>query len=235
MRFEFERLPDGESDWQTVVRLPDAGVVMPFDLVFPAGHHLFTVANHFDHWIEVVEALKTDQTKGYDTLLVGHGYPAGFNVIDGNIEYLRTAKRLHGENAGAEGFAIALKAAYLTATVKAGSISRACCFTASSTRKLASRACASAASPPSRDNCEWDRANATAPDSHSVSAQVFLYTRPRGAREYIDEIWDLLEERFFEPEHGLYKDEIAAGDWVAVNPYRGQNCNMHMCEVMLAT
>jgi len=35
VRFDFERQPDGESDWQTIVCLPDAGVVMVFDLVFP--------------------------------------------------------------------------------------------------------------------------------------------------------------------------------------------------------
>src|SRR5690606_6207321 len=60
VKFEFERLPDGESDWQTIVRLPDAGVVMVFDLVFPDDTHLFTVANYYDHWIEILQALQTD-------------------------------------------------------------------------------------------------------------------------------------------------------------------------------
>ena len=55
-----------------------------------------------------------------------------------------------------------------------------------------------------------------------------------GAQPLVDEVWELLESRFFEPRHGLYVDEIAAGDWSAVSPYRGQNCNMHMCEAMLA-
>jgi mannose/cellobiose epimerase-like protein (N-acyl-D-glucosamine 2-epimerase family) len=55
-----------------------------------------------------------------------------------------------------------------------------------------------------------------------------------GAGAYLDEIWDHLEERWWEPEHRLYRDEIAAGDWGAVSPYRGQNANMHMCEAMLA-
>jgi mannose/cellobiose epimerase-like protein (N-acyl-D-glucosamine 2-epimerase family) len=55
-----------------------------------------------------------------------------------------------------------------------------------------------------------------------------------GAAAYASEIWDLLERRFWEPEHQLYVDEIAAGDWSAVSTYRGQNCNMHMCEAMLA-
>lgn len=55
-----------------------------------------------------------------------------------------------------------------------------------------------------------------------------------GARAYVDEVYELLEQRFWEPEHELYCDEIAAGDWSRINPYRGQNCNMHMCEAMLS-
>ena len=42
----------------------------------------------------------------------------------------------------------------------------------------------------------------------------------------------LLEARFWEPQHGLYKDE-ADGQWNFTG-YRGQNANMHMCEAMLA-
>ncbi|MEM7444087.1 MAG: AGE family epimerase/isomerase, partial [Pseudomonadota bacterium] len=54
------------------------------------------------------------------------------------------------------------------------------------------------------------------------------------ARELAGDTYDLLEQRFFEPSAGLYVDEIASGDWAAIDPYRGQNCNMHMCEAMLA-
>ncbi|RYE58413.1 MAG: MBL fold metallo-hydrolase, partial [Hyphomicrobiales bacterium] len=112
VRFEFERLADGESDWQTIVRLPDAGVVMVFDLVFPAETHLFTVANHFDHWVEILQGIKADAAKGYDTLMIGHGKPVGFEVIDGNMSYLRKAKELHAANNAAESYAEALKGAY---------------------------------------------------------------------------------------------------------------------------
>lgn len=52
------------------------------------------------------------------------------------------------------------------------------------------------------------------------------------ARGWMDETWDLLERRFWEPAHGLYKDEADA-DW-NFSGYRGQNANMHMCEAMLA-
>jgi len=52
------------------------------------------------------------------------------------------------------------------------------------------------------------------------------------ARAWMGEVWDLLEARYWEPQHGLYRDE-ATRDWV-FSDYRGQNANMHMCEAMLA-
>ncbi|HVK54005.1 MAG TPA: AGE family epimerase/isomerase [Burkholderiales bacterium] len=52
------------------------------------------------------------------------------------------------------------------------------------------------------------------------------------ARGWLDETFVLMEERFWEPQHGLYADE-ATEDW-QVLPYRGQNANMHACEAMLA-
>ena len=55
-----------------------------------------------------------------------------------------------------------------------------------------------------------------------------------GASALMDDIWDLLESRFWETSANLYADEIRAGDWTAVDAYRGQNANMHMCEAMLA-
>jgi len=55
-----------------------------------------------------------------------------------------------------------------------------------------------------------------------------------GAAELAAETYDLLETRFWEPDAQLYSDLITAGDWNAVDPYRGQNANMHMCEAMLS-
>lgn len=51
-------------------------------------------------------------------------------------------------------------------------------------------------------------------------------------REWMDETWQLLETHFWEPQHGLYRDEADA-QWNFTG-YRGQNANMHMCEAMLA-
>ena len=53
------------------------------------------------------------------------------------------------------------------------------------------------------------------------------------ARGWVDETWDVMESRFWEPEAGLYADEASA-DWARLDSYRGQNANMHACEAMLA-
>lgn len=53
------------------------------------------------------------------------------------------------------------------------------------------------------------------------------------ARKWIDEVFALMEARFWSADAGLYADE-ASGDWSTLSPYRGQNANMHACEAMLA-
>jgi mannose/cellobiose epimerase-like protein (N-acyl-D-glucosamine 2-epimerase family) len=52
------------------------------------------------------------------------------------------------------------------------------------------------------------------------------------AEDGIKNTFALMESRFWEPTHGLYADEATAA-W-EVQPYRGQNANMHACEAMLA-
>jgi mannose/cellobiose epimerase-like protein (N-acyl-D-glucosamine 2-epimerase family) len=63
--------------------------------------------------------------------------------------------------------------------------------------------------------------------SHALMAGV------EEARGYIAETFDLMEQRFWEAQHGLYADQ-ASPDWSVRDPYRGQNANMHACEAMLA-
>lgn len=51
------------------------------------------------------------------------------------------------------------------------------------------------------------------------------------AQAWMDETWDLLEARFWDPGAGLYADEADAA-W-PLGDDRGQNANMHLCEAML--
>jgi mannose/cellobiose epimerase-like protein (N-acyl-D-glucosamine 2-epimerase family) len=52
------------------------------------------------------------------------------------------------------------------------------------------------------------------------------------AAAWMDETWQLLEQRYWDATAGLYRDEADA-QWNFTS-YRGQNANMHMCEAMLA-
>jgi mannose/cellobiose epimerase-like protein (N-acyl-D-glucosamine 2-epimerase family) len=45
-------------------------------------------------------------------------------------------------------------------------------------------------------------------------------------------IYQLLEQRFWQAEFGLYADEISIDG--VLSDYRGQNANMHLCEAMIA-
>ena len=63
--------------------------------------------------------------------------------------------------------------------------------------------------------------------SHALAAGM------EEARGYMEETYALMEQRFWEPAHGLYADQASA-DWSVLDPYRGQNANMHACEAMLA-
>jgi len=51
------------------------------------------------------------------------------------------------------------------------------------------------------------------------------------ARQWMAEVYDLMERHFWEEQHGLYADQASA-DW-KVLPYRGQNANMHACEALI--
>jgi mannose/cellobiose epimerase-like protein (N-acyl-D-glucosamine 2-epimerase family) len=51
-------------------------------------------------------------------------------------------------------------------------------------------------------------------------------------RPWLQETWHLLERRFWEDKHDLYADE-ADRNWT-LQPYRGQNANMHACEALMA-
>ena len=88
---------------------------------------------------------------------------------------------------------------------------------------------------------DWHDARATVQDdtNHCYGLAFVLLAHAHAlmagigdAREGLVRTWDLMEQRFWEPQHALYADEADAR-W-HVKPYRGQNANMHACEAMLA-
>jgi glyoxylase-like metal-dependent hydrolase (beta-lactamase superfamily II) len=108
--YDFKRFVDGESDLQLVALLPDQKVLMAFDLVFSPNQHAFTGANHFDHWMIVLESLKALQ--GYDTIIIGHDTPVGHSAIDSTMTYVKRAKEIHAASADAKTYSENLKAAF---------------------------------------------------------------------------------------------------------------------------
>ncbi|WP_324760311.1 AGE family epimerase/isomerase [Haloarcula sp. GH36] len=84
----------------------------------------------------------------------------------------------------------------------------------------------------------WLLSGTTPTDSQRVcyghAFVVLAYARATdagvdGAADRLDEAWTLLDERFYEPDQGLYRSVFDA-DWDAAEAYRGQNANMHACE-----
>lgn len=112
VRFIVRSTPDAESDYQSYVLMPDQGVLMAFDTVFPANTHEFTVAAHFDHWIETLKAYQPLERQGYQVILTGHGRPTDFGAIPGNIRYLETAKDTFAKANTAQDYATRMKAAF---------------------------------------------------------------------------------------------------------------------------
>jgi len=108
--YDFKRFVDAEADLQLVALLPEQKVLMAFDLVFSPNEHAFTVVDHFDHWMIILESLKALQ--GYDTITIGHDTPVNRSAIDSTIVYVKRAKEIHAASADAKTYSESLKAAF---------------------------------------------------------------------------------------------------------------------------
>src|ERR1700736_2181635 len=108
--YDFKRFVNAELDLQLAALLPEQKVLMAFDLVFSPNEHAFTGANHFDHWMIVLESLKALQ--GYDPIIIGHDTPVDRSAIDSTMTYVKRAKEIHATSADAKSYIEKLKAAF---------------------------------------------------------------------------------------------------------------------------
>src|SRR5437764_8617328 len=78
---------------------------------------------------------------------------------------------------------------------------------------------------------DWDAGSKQVTDStnhcYGLAFVVLAYAHAlmagaQEARPWLEETFALMEQRFWEPAHGLYADE-ASGDWTNLSSYRGQN------------
>src|SRR5260221_8200349 len=88
--YDFKRFVAAESDLQLVALLPEQKVLMAFDLVFSPNEHAFTVVDHFDHWMIILESLKA--LEGYDTLTIGHDRSGHGSAKDSTLAYVQRTK-----------------------------------------------------------------------------------------------------------------------------------------------
>jgi glyoxylase-like metal-dependent hydrolase (beta-lactamase superfamily II) len=95
VRLEFAALSGGEAAEELVVRLPEQGVLIAQDLVFHRTH-LFVGNGDLAGWQDALAALAAEP--GYDTVLPGHGLPAGREVVTEMAQYLADARELLGDD-----------------------------------------------------------------------------------------------------------------------------------------
>ncbi len=98
VRLQFVAVAGGEAPDQLVVLLPDHGVLVAQDLVYH-DVHLFLGDDDIDGWRAAIERLAS--LEGYDTILAGHGAPAGPEVFAEIERYLADAKELLGDDGDA--------------------------------------------------------------------------------------------------------------------------------------
>jgi hypothetical protein len=93
--FVYEAHSGGEATDELVIKLPEHGVLVAQDLVYHQVH-LFLGNNDIAGWQRALEKLAADTS--YDTILAGHGLPAGPTVYTELLQYLTTAYELLGED-----------------------------------------------------------------------------------------------------------------------------------------
>ncbi|MGY4745642.1 MBL fold metallo-hydrolase [Streptomyces sp. ATMOS53] len=93
--FVFEAVSGGEAADELVIKLPEQNVLIAQDLVYH-DTHLFLGNNDIDGWQRAVDTLAADTS--YDTILAGHGLPAGPEVYAGLRRYLADARDLLGDD-----------------------------------------------------------------------------------------------------------------------------------------
>ncbi|MEU6201210.1 MBL fold metallo-hydrolase [Streptomyces sp. NPDC047061] len=92
--FVFEAVSGGETADQLLIRLPEHGVMVAQDLVYHQTH-VFVGHNDIDRWQVILQDLADP---AYETILPGHGLPAGQGVLTEMAEYLQVARELLGDD-----------------------------------------------------------------------------------------------------------------------------------------
>lgn len=99
LKYIYTKYKSAEADVQTVLELPDLGVMIVQDLVYN-NYHPWLSSVTFDNWLQILEELKA---KKYSLIMVGHGMPTSNTYFDSMIRYLNNAAIiLQGRKKGSE-------------------------------------------------------------------------------------------------------------------------------------
>lgn len=83
-----------------------------------------------------------------------------------------------------------------------------------------------------RDGCAADRTNHGLGVAHVLLAYASAHKAGSDqAASWMEQTWNLLEERYWDRQAGLYRDQADA-DW-HFSAYRGQHTNLRLCEALL--
>ena len=93
IRHKVTKFLNAESQYQTVISLPDQGILFAFDLGFARGVPMFTMQNNgFDNWSEILTGIKKDGDQ-ISRIFVGHGAPITVADLDNDLLYVQRAKQ----------------------------------------------------------------------------------------------------------------------------------------------
>ena len=90
VRYQINEVKFAEAEHQTLITLPDQGVVIAQDLVYNKVHG-YVAGNEISNWIKALQDLTA--RPGIKTVLCGHGEPAGPEAFQAMIQYLQAAEK----------------------------------------------------------------------------------------------------------------------------------------------
>ena len=107
IRYEIGEMPNLEDVWQTVIALPDEGVLIVQDLA-ASGTHLFLGGKRFERWAGRLRTLAEDES--IDRVLIGHGLPGDRSVLTECAAYLDEAAIIYEGASDADAWIEAMQA-----------------------------------------------------------------------------------------------------------------------------
>lgn len=85
-----EQYEEQEAHHSVAIKIPKLKVIIGQDLFYNNNFLVASEQTRNQHWKALLQQFLKNDSKDYDTLLVGHGNNGGFEIIEQNIHYLDT-------------------------------------------------------------------------------------------------------------------------------------------------